>query len=83
MYITLVQSPKAMQPTAPSPFALAKTFVFRRYLTLRKHVVAIPAPLPPDMARRARKLLKKQRKSERLRNFFGWWEGCAAYGSIF
>jgi len=29
------------------------------------------------------KALKKWRKSERLRFFFGWCAGCQAYGSIF
>jgi len=29
------------------------------------------------------KALKKWRKSERLRFFFGWCSGCQAYGSIF
>ncbi|UOQ77907.1 hypothetical protein MUN84_04490 [Hymenobacter sp. 5516J-16] len=69
---------------APGPFALARTFVFRRYLTLRSHVVR-PVAAPPvvDAARKARKLLKKRAKEERLRNFFGWCEGCGAYGSIF
>ncbi|TGE06593.1 DUF4102 domain-containing protein [Hymenobacter fodinae] len=72
-----------MHPTAPSPFVLAKTFVFRRYLTLRRQMAA-PAMTPAvEAARRARKLLKKQAKHERLRNFFGWCEGCSAYGSIF
>lgn len=72
-----------MQPTAPSPFVLARTCVFRRYLTFRNQV-AVPAAAPvKDAARKARKLLKKRIKDERLRNFFGWCEGCAAYGSIF
>ncbi|SNR62979.1 MULTISPECIES: hypothetical protein [Hymenobacter] len=72
-----------MHPTAPSPFALVRTFVFRRYLTLRNHVAAPTASPVKEAARKARKLLKKRIKNERLRNFFGWCEGCAAYGSIF
>jgi hypothetical protein len=72
-----------MYTTAPSPFALAKTFVFRRYLTLRRHM-ATPATISPNaVARSTRKLLKRQAKNERLRNFFGWCEGCGAYASIF
>lgn len=66
-----------------SPFALARTYVFRRYITLRQRA-ATPLPDPAlDAARRARKQLKKQAKNERLRNFFGWCAGCQAYGSIF
>jgi hypothetical protein len=72
-----------MLPTAPSLFVLAKTFVFRRYLTLHRQLAA-PAMTPAvEAARKVRKLLKKQAKHERLRNFFGWCEGCSAYGSIF
>ncbi|MCB2377509.1 hypothetical protein LGH70_07945 [Hymenobacter sp. BT635] len=71
-------------PTSSLPsFALARTFVFRRYVTFR-NVVAAAAPDPAvAAARKARKQRKKAAKHERLRNFFGWWEGCAAYGSIF
>ncbi|GGG47782.1 hypothetical protein [Hymenobacter glacieicola] len=73
-----------MLPAALSPFALARTFVFRRYLTLRSHVVRPTTATPVvDAARKARKQLKKRAKEERLRNFFGWCEGCGAYGSIF
>lgn len=73
-----------MNPTAaPSPFVLARTFVFRRYITLR-HYIATPAPTPAaEAARLARKRQKKAAKAERLRNFFGWCAGCQAYGSIF
>ncbi|TGE23703.1 hypothetical protein E5K00_00380 [Hymenobacter aquaticus] len=72
-----------MSATSLPSFALARTFVFRRYLTLRTHLAA-PAPdLAAEAARKARKRRKKQAKHERLRNFFGWWEGCAAYASIF
>ncbi|RSK48794.1 hypothetical protein [Hymenobacter rigui] len=72
-----------MLSTAPSPFALVKTYVFRRYITFRNEVTAPAASPVTDTARRARKLLKKRAKSERLRNFFGWCAGCEAYGSIF
>jgi hypothetical protein len=71
-----------MQPTLPSPFAGARTFVFRRYLTLR-YQLASATDLAAKAARRARKLRKKEVKDERLRNFFGWCSGCEAYGSIF
>ena len=71
-----------MKTTALSPFAGARTFVFRRYLTLRYQLVSA-TDLAAQVARRARKLRKKEEKNERLRNFFGWCEGCAAYGSIF
>ena len=72
-----------MHPTSPSPFVGVRTFVFRRYLTLRYQLLA-PFPDPAaKAARRARKLRKKEAKDARLRNFFGWCEACAAYGSIF
>lgn len=69
--------------TASSPFVLVRTFVFRRYLSLRSEVAAPAADAATVAARRARKQRKKQAKSERLRNFFGWCAGCEAYGSIF
>lgn len=71
-----------MKPTAQSPFAGARTFVFRRYLTLHYQLTSA-TDLAAKAARRARKLRKKEVKDERLRNFFGWCEGCIAYGSIF
>jgi len=71
-----------MKPTALSPFAGARTFVFRRYFILR-YQLAFATDLAAKAARRARKLRKKEAKDERLRNFFGWCEGCMAYGSIF
>ncbi|MBD2716483.1 hypothetical protein KBK19_15685 [Microvirga sp. STR05] len=72
-----------MTTPVASPFALGRTFVFRRYLTLRRHIAAPAADLAAKAARRARKLRKKEAKDERLRNFFGWCAGCEAYGSIF
>lgn len=69
--------------TASSPFVLVRTFVFRRYLTLRRPALAPAAEDPTAAARRARKQVKKQAKSERLRNFFGWCAGCEAYASTF
>ncbi|PJJ61210.1 hypothetical protein [Hymenobacter chitinivorans] len=71
-----------MQPTTSRSFALVRTFVFRRYLTLRNHTAPL-SDRAAEAARKARKRLKKQAKHERLRNFFGWCEGCAAYASIF
>ena len=72
-----------MTTPVASPFALVRTFVFRRYLTLRRPIAA-PAPnVVANAARRARRLRKKEAKDERLRNFFGWCAGCEAYGSIF
>jgi hypothetical protein len=64
-----------------SPFSLARTFVFRRYRTLRCPAAPVVALDAAEKA--ARKRRKKAAKNERLRNFYGWWEGCAAYGSIF
>jgi hypothetical protein len=72
-----------MQYTIPTPFVGFRTFVFRRYITLRYHFVSPAEELAAKAARRARKLRKKEVKDERMRNFFGWCEGCAAYGSIF
>ena len=75
--------PAAMHSTSPGPFVGVRTFVFRRYLTL---CYQVRAPLPDPAAkaaRRARKLRKKEAKDERIRSFFGWCEGCTAYGSIF
>jgi hypothetical protein len=71
-----------MNLTVLSPFAGARTFVFRRYLTLR-YQLASATDLAAKSARQARKLRKKQQKDERLRDFFGWCSGCEAYGSIF
>lgn len=72
-----------MQAATNFPFTRTKTFVFRRYITLRQHLIT-PAPsLTAEALRKARKRLKKQEKHERLRNFFGWCAGCQAYGSIF
>ncbi|GGF24298.1 hypothetical protein [Hymenobacter cavernae] len=43
-----------------------------------------PAVLSQEAAQKAQaKALKKWRKNERLRFFFGWCSGCQAYGSIF
>ncbi|RYU75828.1 hypothetical protein [Hymenobacter persicinus] len=73
-----------MNSTAPTPFSLVKTCVFRRYITLRNYSAAPVASLVAEAARRAaRKLRKKEVKSERLRDFYGWCAGCEAYGSIF
>ncbi|WP_426492616.1 hypothetical protein [Hymenobacter sp. 102] len=72
-----------MSLPAPSPFAQAKIFVFRRYSTLRDEGAAPAASPVAEAARQARKRLKKRAKNERLRNFFGWCAGCEAYGSIF
>ncbi|TGE15792.1 hypothetical protein [Hymenobacter elongatus] len=67
-----------------SPFSLTRTFVFRRYFTLRSQVAAAVRVDPAsEAAHQARKCRKKEAKNERLRNFYGWCEGCAAYGSIF
>lgn len=72
-----------MSVSVVSPFATARTFVFRPGLVLHR-LLATPAPNPAaQAARQARKRQKKEAKNERLRNFFGWCEGCAAYGSIF
>jgi hypothetical protein len=71
-----------MSATSHTSFALARTFMFRRYITLRNITAPVP-DLAAAAARKARKRLKKQAKHERLRNFFGWCQGCAAYGSIF
>ncbi|SHL12498.1 hypothetical protein [Hymenobacter psychrotolerans] len=72
-----------MTASVTSPFASARTFVFRPGLVLRRFLAA-PAPDPAaQAARQARKRRKKEARHERLRNFFGWCEGCAAYGSIF
>ena len=38
---------------------------------------------PEQQAHTAAKKLKKQRKAERLRSFFGWCEGCRAFCSGF
>ena len=73
-----------MSSTSLTPFSLVRTFVFRRYISFRNQV-AVSAALDPavEAARKARKRRKKQAKHERLRNFFGSWEGYAAYGSRF
>jgi hypothetical protein len=71
-----------MKPTAQSPFVGARTFVFRRYLTLRYQLTSATS-VAAKAAHRARKLHKKEVKDELLRNFFGWCEGCMAYSSIF
>ncbi|MCB2409099.1 hypothetical protein [Hymenobacter lucidus] len=68
-----------MPTTSLTPFSLVRTFVFRRYITLRNQVAAHVDPVQ----KAARKRRKKEAKNERLRNFYGWCEGCAAYGSIF
>jgi hypothetical protein len=73
-----------MSTSAVSPFSRVKTCVFRRYSTLRHYSAAPVASLVAEAARRAaRKLQKKEAKSERLRDFYGWCAGCEAYGSIF
>ena len=73
-----------MNSTVISPFAVARTCVFRRYITLRNYAAAPIASLLTEAARRAaRKLRKKQAKDNRLRDFYGWCAGCEAYGSIF
>ncbi|TGE27960.1 hypothetical protein [Hymenobacter metallicola] len=70
-----------MHAASRNSFALVRTFVFRRYITLRRAALATdPAA---EAARKARKRRKKEAKHERLRNFFGWCAGCEAYGSIF
>jgi hypothetical protein len=44
-----------------------------------------PAAATPEeqQARAQAKLAKKERKHARLRFFFGWCEGCQAFGSAF
>ncbi|SHJ61294.1 hypothetical protein SAMN02745146_3531 [Hymenobacter daecheongensis DSM 21074] len=73
-----------MNAPASSPFTLARTCVFRRYLMLRHYTAAPLAVLVAKAIRRAaRKRQKQEAKSERLRDFYGWCAGCEAYGSIF
>ena len=44
----------------------------------------VPASFSQEAEQKAQaKALKKLRKNERLRFFFGWCAGCQAYGSIF
>jgi hypothetical protein len=38
---------------------------------------------PQEQARAQAKAQKKERKAERLRFFFGWCEGCRAFGEGF
>ena len=85
LYIRLsYQTCRAMSSPAVSPFAQARTCVFRRYLMLRHYTAAPVASLAAEAARRAaRKRRKKEAKDERLRDFYGWCAGCKAYGSIF
>lgn len=70
-----------MDTAAASPFARAKTVVFRRLITFRHYLHVTKAST--QALRRARKLRKQQEQDARLRDFFGWCSGCEAYGSIF
>jgi hypothetical protein len=70
-----------MTTSLPNPFALAKTVVFRRFITLRDYLNATKTCA--DALRQARKQRKRQAKDARLRDFVGWCSGCEAYGSIF
>ncbi|WP_201980520.1 hypothetical protein [Hymenobacter rubidus] len=44
---------------------------------------ASPAATGTPEQKSQAKALKKERKNERLRFFFGWCEGCQAFGSAF
>ncbi|WBA43688.1 hypothetical protein [Hymenobacter canadensis] len=70
-----------MTTAAPNPFALVKTVVLRRCITLRHYLDATKTGT--RALREARKQRKRQEKDARLRDFFGWCSGCEAYGSIF
>ncbi|MBT9393659.1 hypothetical protein KLP40_10840 [Hymenobacter sp. NST-14] len=61
-----------------SPFALARTFVFRRYLTVRHRLTDLRAAAEAVRLRR-----KQERHDRRMRDFYGWCEACRALGSIF
>ncbi|WP_143436440.1 hypothetical protein [Hymenobacter crusticola] len=52
--------------------------------TAPARVASTPASFSPEAEQKAQaKAMKKWRKNERLRFFFGWCSGCQAYGSIF
>ncbi|MFD2785556.1 hypothetical protein [Hymenobacter rubripertinctus] len=64
-----------------SPFALARTFVFRRYLTVRHRLADMR--LTADAIRQARQRRQQERHDKRMRDFYGWCDACRAFGSIF
>jgi hypothetical protein len=70
-----------MDTAVVSPFARAKTVVFRRLITFRHYLNATKTCA--RALREARRRRKQQAKDARLRDFFAWCSGCEAYGSIF
>ena len=67
--------------TVTSPFALAKTFVFRRYLTVRQRLIHLRQSA--RTVREARRRRRHERHNERMLSFYSWCEACRAFGSIF
>ncbi len=70
-----------MSAPTVSPFVLARTFVFRRYLTARHHLAGLR--LTAEAIRDARQRRKQARHDQRMRDFYGWCEACRGFGSIF
>ncbi|WP_157541547.1 hypothetical protein [Hymenobacter aerophilus] len=68
-------------PAATSPFVLAKTFVFRRYITVRHRLSHMRESA--RHLREARRRRRQERHDERMRSFYSWCEACRGLGSIF
>ena len=68
-------------PAVNSPFVLAKTFVFRRYLTVRHRLVHLH--LSARSLHEAHQRRRQERHDARMLNFYGWCEACRGLGSIF
>lgn len=70
-----------MSASAPSPFFVARIFVFRRYHTVRYHLAGLR--LTAEAIREARQRRQQARHDQRMINFYSWCEACRGMGSIF
>lgn len=70
-----------MSAFAPKSLLPARTFVFRRYLTLRQRLQGLR--LTAEAVREARQRRQQARHDQRMRSFYSWCEACRGLGSIF
>ncbi|NVO32769.1 hypothetical protein [Hymenobacter lapidiphilus] len=67
--------------TVNSPYVLARTFVFRRYVTARHHLAGLR--LTAEAIREARQRRRQERHDARMRIFYSWCETFRGLGFMF
>ncbi|MBT2557207.1 hypothetical protein J7E24_05385 [Hymenobacter sp. ISL-91] len=67
--------------TVNSPYVVAKTFVFRRYVTARHHLASLR--LTAGTIRAARQRRRQERHEAWVRTFYSWCEAFRGLGFMF